>query len=447
MNKILVIIILLFTGFASYSQSDQNVKSIIFNGTPPKMTGISKDINGIDSGSNVKFPTDSAVDARVKKVIFQNVGGVVLPFFHENFNRTTANIAGSTNGVPGSFAVPLPITAWYAWFGSGSSPLFTSGGVVGCAGFQYDSTNMGASGNYDAIITMGSVAAGGGTFGMLFNYDGTNSLQVIIVGANLQIIQNISSTATTIYSGTNTLTDHDVVKLRTIGSSVFLYRNGTLLGGGTYNNAVLTGTTMVLQFNNTSATVDDIIINTIPSAIYPIAHDATLTGTGDIRSPLSVVSSGTGSGITLGQLDSASKHNADSLRISLGLDTTYHLRTLNSTTATTINWDTVYYTGGINEALYISAEVIAHAVSGGGSYHAVKHTNVTLSSGTQYPTTGSGGPITISDQPDEYTDETASLSGYTFSYVYVGTRIVFQVTTTSATTNASILYHVTRIKL
>lgn len=126
------------------------------------------------------------------------------------------------------------------------------------------------------------------------------------------------------------------------------------------------------------------------------------------------------------------------------VDTSGTRRDFQTTSSTTINADTLYFTGGgINEQLTITAEVLAHKTSGGGAYHAKKHVTFTLVGSTFYPSV----PTIISDQPDEYIPESSTLSTYTFTIIRSGSLIIVQVTSETGTINGSLYLETKRLKL
>lgn len=124
------------------------------------------------------------------------------------------------------------------------------------------------------------------------------------------------------------------------------------------------------------------------------------------------------------------------IRDSLQLDTTWHSRSFQSTTATTFNVDTIYFTGAINETLRITCEMMS-TKSDGSSYQATRSMSYTITS---------AGSITDGSPQTDRPKQLVGLSTYDFTLTRTGGRMFIQCTSEAGTINGTIWYQVQRQK-
>jgi hypothetical protein len=326
----------------------------------------------------------------------------------------------NTNPVAGVRVTPVGGKTWRLIGGGLSNILATSGGVLyNVSGNTVNQENIVVdlpSLDFIGKWTIGTAGASGTQFATLHNVDPVNFIFVYL--STGQIVDYVAGSGTTVFAGSGTSVNGDVIKIKCVGTAISVYRNDVLLGSGTLsgsNNGKVAG---YYTGGTATGTLDKF-------ETFSINQFATSS---DIHDSLSVFTGGVG-GYTIQQI-----------KDSLGLDTTIHSRAFQSTSSTGFNIDTVYFSSSADERIIIEMDALAGKVSGG-TYTCKKRITYSQIGGVY--TTGT--PVSII--PDEYLTDASSLSTYTIGFGRTGGRIFIVCSPESATINGQIEYRVKRLKL
>jgi hypothetical protein len=240
---------------------------------------------------------------RVTNAFLQpTASGLDTPVY-DLFNRAnTTDIAGSTPSPYGIGAWNYAYPSGFVTLGINSNQLYCP--TSGTAFYYTNSINTVNSYDLSATLVNASTTSGGITF-LIGNYVSNNTYLEYVVASSYSgvtagsIIEVIGGTSTTIYTGSVTVANGDVMDLKVSNDTAYAMRNGTQLGFGIFNAAALTGTGVGVEYYlNTATVLDNFIQTTFLVAGYKwgVATDGTtITGLGTPASPLHTLGDSTGS--------------------------------------------------------------------------------------------------------------------------------------------------------